>query len=399
MPVPHRKGNVYYTSYLPESANDEFGDYDSLDIVSHVTTIENAISVITTGFSPSLIYDYSIVSMGTLKNGTPYPTDHPLRFAPVIWLSPSARVPIQESRYGNVAFSNDFVNINVNRIYFIEIIKYKKNKTVRLLLTNKVYPELMELNPLDDCSPIYFNTATKKWYFANVLNSKKITVEIIADFKIAFPFVSYTRAPHRRPRVQKGKINGYFPNFNDSCAGYLFYCIIKHLISTYSQYADRTGGNNYYDELMSHLELLDWQGFDDCLHEMVDGSQNPNKIVNELKFPRVFQPDGSHICCYNSYPDTEDIPCAELLYTLFNKYGKTPSPAVCLNKFFEVTNRLVQLGFGSELQWFEHLMRIFLNYFDKEQGKIIKDGIQYYVAQAHRRESPSIMHLRSNFFR
>lgn len=389
MPVPHRKGNVYYTSYLPPSSNDEFDDYDLLDIVSHVTTIENAISIIRTDFSPSLIYDYSIVSQGILENRTSYPTNHPLHYTPVIWLSPSAEVPIEESRYGNVAFSTDFVNLNVNvNFYYIEIIKYQKSIAVRLLLTNDVYPELMELNPLDTSSPVCFNPATERWYFAQTLNSERIMVELITDFKIAFPFVSYTRAPRQRPRVQKSEIDGYFPIFIDNSLGYLFYCIIKQLINTDNQYADRTGVNNFYNELISHLELLDWQGFDCVINETVDGSQNPDDIVNKLRLSRVFQPSKSGICCYHSYPDTEDIPCAELLYTLFINFGKMPSPAVCVKKFFKGTNRFVQLGFGDKLVSIDHLMSIFLNHFDQDEGKIIKDGIQYYVAEAHGRQSP-----------
>ena len=383
MPVPHRKGNVYYTSYLPASGN-EFGNYNLLDILSHVTTIENAISVITTDFSLSLICDYSVVSMGTLGKGTSYPTYHPLRSTPIIWLSPSAKVPIQESRYGNVAFSIDFAELNINlNFYYIEIMKYKKRIAIRLLLTNNFYPELMELDPLDTSSPIYFNTKTEKWYFAKTMNSQIIMVEIIADLEIEFPFVSYTRAPQQRPRVQNAKIDGYFPNFMDNSLGYLFYCIIKQLISTYSQYVDRTGFNNYYNEIMSHLELLDWQGFDCLIHKSVDGRQNPDDLVKKLKLSRAFQPDNSVVYCYHSYPHTEDIPCAELLYTVFNKFGKTPSPAVCINKFFEGANRFVQLGFGGVFESFEHLMRIFLNHFDKEEGKIIKDCIQHYVAEAH----------------
>ena len=57
-------------------------------------------SIIRQGFSTTFIDDYSVVSWATLKDGSV----HPLRHEPVIRLSPSARVPVQESRYGNVAW-------------------------------------------------------------------------------------------------------------------------------------------------------------------------------------------------------------------------------------------------------------------------------------------------------
>ena len=54
-------------------------------------------SIIRQGFSTTFIDDYSVVSWATLKDGSV----HPLRYEPVIRLSPS---PVQESRYGNVAW-------------------------------------------------------------------------------------------------------------------------------------------------------------------------------------------------------------------------------------------------------------------------------------------------------
>lgn len=115
----HRVGNIFYRSHLPErgtTADERFDDYTSLDILSHFTTIENAMSIIRQGSSTSFIDDYSVVSRVTLKDGSV----HPLRYKPVIWLSSSARIPVRESRYGNVACSTDFLSLfhsNVTKLY------------------------------------------------------------------------------------------------------------------------------------------------------------------------------------------------------------------------------------------------------------------------------------------
>ena len=140
MPVPHRKGNVIYTASLAATLNANFDFYERLDKVSHVTTIENALLITKSGLSLSLINDYSVVSRGILDNRS----THPLHRIPVIWLSPSVNDPVQESKYGNVAFSTNFNSLftyNVtqqnlrHKFYIIECVNYVREKVVRILLT------------------------------------------------------------------------------------------------------------------------------------------------------------------------------------------------------------------------------------------------------------------------
>lgn len=185
MHARHRVGNVSYTSHLPErvtTADERFDDYTSLDIVSHVTTIENAMSIIRPDFSTSFIDNYSVVSRAKVKDGSV----HPLCYKPVVWLSLSAGVPVQESRYGNVAFSTDFNSLFqsiATKFYYIEFLNYVKERVVRILLTRNKYL-LLEFNPMDSSSPLFYDRTEKKWKFSISYNSKEITIEIITDIQL-----------------------------------------------------------------------------------------------------------------------------------------------------------------------------------------------------------------------
>ena len=221
MHVRHRVGNISYTSHLPErvtTADERFDDYTTLDIVSHVTTIENAMSIIRQDFSTSFIDGYSVVSRAKVKDGSV----HPLRYKPVVWLSLSAGVPVQESRYGNVAFSTDFNSLfqsNATKFYYIEFLNYVKERVVRNLLTRNKYP-LLEFNPMDSSSPLFYDRTEKKWKCSISYNSKEITIEIITDLQLRN--VSYIKAPDRRAKVQEYAVIGYFPVFTDDKLGYFF---------------------------------------------------------------------------------------------------------------------------------------------------------------------------------
>lgn len=378
MHASHRFRNIYYISHLPIKGNDGFKAYKPLDMLSHVTTIENSFSAIKTGFSPSPINDYSIVSKGKLSDGS----THPLQSTPVIWLSPSASVPVQESRYGNVAFSinfNSLISLNLHKFYAIEFVQYDKEKALRILLTENEYP-LMELDPLDQKCPIFFDKSSGKWCFATCIDSRKITIEIITDLNIAFRFISYVRAKDRRPRIQDASVTGFFPVFIDDSLGYLFYCLVKKEINADNKYKDITENDVYYDKLVSRLEQLNLPNFNYSIDEEVDEHQNTNELVNELSFSQILQ-------CYNVNPANEDLPLVQKLCALFSRYGFTSSPAVCLKKLFQVLNNYVQIKFrGSDnLQSMEDLMQVFFNHFVQNEGKTIKEGILRYVAEIHGR--------------
>lgn len=391
MPVPHRTGNVHYTSFLPATLDPNFGDHKRLDKVSHVTTIENALDITKSGLSLSLINDYSVVSRGILDNKS----THPLRFIPVIWLSPSTNDPVQRSKYGNVAFSTNFNSLLSNNVtqqnlqhkfYIIEFVQYVTEKVVRILITKNEYP-LHEFNQFDKTSPIYFDTFQTKWYFAKTYNKQNIEVEIITDFIVPLPFISYASAPDRRVKVENGKICGYFPVFIDDAVGYLFYCIIKNSISANSQYSDITKNDCYYNVLVSHLEKLSLREYNINDNVEVNQLQNPDDIVEELLFLRVFGFSAGN-------RDWEDYGSVQKLYMLFLKYGKVPSRDVCLKRFFNAVNGFVQLIDRNNLQTFEHLMRVFLSHFCKNEGEIIKADIQNFVVELHKPPVPPIPILR-----
>ena len=376
----HRVGNVSYTSYLPErvtTADESFDDYTSLDIVSHVTTIENAMSVIRQGFSPSLIDDYSVVSRVMLEDGS----FHPLRYKPAIWLSPSAGVPVQESRYGNVAFSTEFKSLfhsNATKFYYIEFVNYVRERVVRILLTRNKYP-LLEFDPMDSSSPLFFDRMEENWKFSASYNSREITMEIITDIDIPLRNVSYVKAPRRRAKAQESTVVGYFPVFIDDKLGYFFYSMLKEQIRTNSQYIDVTNSDIFYDQLASFLENFAGYGHSGVkILEEVDEKQNPDDIIKLLSFPRAFRvPTGGF--------DKEDFYNIRIAYTLFHKYRKSPSGTACILKFFELINNFVQELYRDDLQSINHLLSVFLGYFVKEEAEIIKEELTTYLAKVHER--------------
>ena len=164
--------------------------------------------------------------------------DHPLRDKPVIWVSPSAGVPLQESGYGNVEFFTDFSSLchhSVTKFYYIEFVKYVRERVVRILLTRNKYP-LLEFDPMDSSSPLFFDKTKNKWKFSISYSSNKITKEIMTDIDIPSRKVSYVRASSRRVKVQESTFIGYFPIFIDDKLGcFFFYSMLEEQIRTNSQ--------------------------------------------------------------------------------------------------------------------------------------------------------------------
>ena len=79
-----------YESSLTQHVRTEktkLDDYTLLDIISHVTAIEHATSIINNVFSPLPIGNYFIVSRKVLYDGSFH--FHPLHSKVTIWISPS----------------------------------------------------------------------------------------------------------------------------------------------------------------------------------------------------------------------------------------------------------------------------------------------------------------------
>ena len=257
---------------------------------------------------------------------------------------------------------------------------------MRILITNNEY-RLRQFNPFDSTSPIYFDISERKWYLAMTYNNQSIEVEIITDFIVPLPFISYARAPGRRVKVENGEVCGYFPVFIDDSVGYLLYCIIKNSISANSQYSDISKNDPYYGMLVRRLGQLNLKEYRNNDNVEVNQFQNPDDIVERLSLKRAF-----------SYPagnlDFEDVASAQQLHTLFSMYEKVPSPDVCLNTFFKAVNRFAQFICDDNLQTFEHLMGVFLSHFCKNEGEIIKAAIQHFVVELHKPPVPPMPILR-----
>ena len=141
--------------------------------------------------------DYSIVSrVAELDGSLHFHSFHSKQF---IWISPSTKVPLQTSRYGNVAYSIGFsfvVCSNVTEFYYVEFLHYRWERSLRIFLTNRE----CTLWELDLWSPLLFDRLSERWKSAKIYNSENLTIEIIVDINIPFHIVNYVKASRQHVR-------------------------------------------------------------------------------------------------------------------------------------------------------------------------------------------------------
>ena len=159
--------------------------------------------------------------------------------------------------------------------------------------------------------------------------------------------------------------------------------MLKEQTRTNSQSRDVTNSDNYYDQLASFLDNFTSYGYSEKkILDEVDEKQNPDDIIKLLSFPRAFD-------IYTGGFDKEDYPNIRILYTLFDKYGKFPSGSACILTFFELINNFVQRidlkQHRKDLQSIDHLLKVILGYFVKEETEIMKDGFRRFAVEVHER--------------
>ena len=146
--------------------------YEEFDTLSHVTTLENASSILQYGFKPRPVNDSSVVNptydLMDVKTGnkiTPRPL-HPIGSSRVLWYGPCKFSQLQTpeytvERYGNILFSmsslDGYEGIRRSglKFYFIEVIEYLTTSACRILVSNKVYPSLKRYDPYTIGGPLY----------------------------------------------------------------------------------------------------------------------------------------------------------------------------------------------------------------------------------------------------
>ena len=174
---------IYYYHWLPPQLNELRPEqekresllskfYKEFDTLSHVTTFENASSILQYGFKPRPVNDCSVVKSSydlmDFKTGdkiTPRPL-HPIRNSSVLWYGPcefkQLKNPTNEvERYGNILFSMatlygyEGIIRDDLKFYFIEIIEYLKTSACRILVSLKDYPSLKRYDPYTIGGPLY----------------------------------------------------------------------------------------------------------------------------------------------------------------------------------------------------------------------------------------------------
>lgn len=92
----------------------------------------------------------------------------------------------------------------------------------------------------------------------------------------------------------------------------------------------------------------------------VDEKQNPDDIIKVLSFPRAFgiPPGGFNF---------EDYHNTLIAYTLFQKYGKSPSGNAYILKFFKLINKFVQVTLRDDFQTINHLLEVFFGFWLKRR--------------------------------
>ena len=190
---------IYYYHWLPPQLNELRPEqekresllskfYKEFDTLSHVTTFENASSILQYGFKPRPVNDCSVVKSSydlmDFKTGdkiTPRPL-HPIRNSSVLWYGPcefkQLKNPTNEvERYGNILFSMatlygyEGIIRDDLKFYFIEIIEYLKTSACRILVSLKDYPSLKRYDPYTIGGPLYIQETEQgySYYYMSAL--------------------------------------------------------------------------------------------------------------------------------------------------------------------------------------------------------------------------------------
>ena len=163
--------------------------YEHFDTVCHVTSLKNAMQIITEGhFKLQIVSGDSVVTGKTLPlNGIQCKQPlHPISNVPVIWYGPWKKSKIGSpditvERYGNVVFSmksltgfEGIIRSGLN-CYFIEEIQYKKSTASRIFISEKTYSGLRSYDPFVIGGPWYIEKKTGHYF------RKDRTLEILRE--------------------------------------------------------------------------------------------------------------------------------------------------------------------------------------------------------------------------
>nr|XP_022319003.1 uncharacterized protein LOC111121842 isoform X2 [Crassostrea virginica] len=190
--LPHK-----HEEFLPKREFQNEGSlldiYEEFDTLSHITTLENASSILQYGFKPRPVNDSSVVNptydLMDVKTGnkiTPRPL-HPIGSSRVLWYGPCKFSQLQTpeytvERYGNILFSmrsldgyEGIIRDGLN-FYFIEVIEYMKSSACRILVSHKDYPSLKRYDPYTIGGPLYIKKLIKGAHYITCVNSN-VTME------------------------------------------------------------------------------------------------------------------------------------------------------------------------------------------------------------------------------
>jgi len=342
-------------------------DYSSpimFEILSHVTTFENAENILTIReLLPNRINDYSCVTKFKVPNV------HPLYARKVVWTTPDTYSTVAVRKYGNVRFSTnnlDFLR-NLN-FYMIEFIENGSEHVARVLATQERYPDLKRFDiSVEKSGPIYLDQQTGQFVKYNLVKRRNwpqyehCETEVMLEVQQNMNnLVSYVRCDHPRLVLKNGQAFGHI-RAHKGATGELKYGLFR--------YRHRFNNSFFINPLDGHCQVAmttiknieltsQWYPLQ---RNRSCHSNNVNELVRSLNFVHSFRND--------KVIAEEDAGVIEDLHYIFTEAGEMPSAYIMLRKIVESIDEITGKFGANRAGLVQEVLELFIDHFKSHEAQ------------------------------
>ena len=342
-------------------------DYSSpikFEILSHVTTFENAESILTTrDLLPNRINDYSCVKKFRV------PKVHPLYLRKILWTTPDTYSTVAVRKYGNVRFyTNNLEFLRKLNFYMVEFIENGSEHVVRVLATQERYPELKSFDiNVEKSGPIYLDQQTGQFVKYNLVRRRNWSqyqhceTEVMLELQQNVnTLVSYVRCDHPRLVLKNEQAVGHV-RAHKGATGEMKYALFR--------YRHRFNNSFFINPLDAHCQIAmttikniemtsQWYPL---TRNRNCHSNNANELVQSLNFVQSFQND--------KVIAEEDVGVIEDLHHIFTEAGEMPSGQVMLAKIVESIDGITGKFGANRAGLVRGVLELFVDHFKSHEAQ------------------------------